>query len=404
MPIQIVVAGASGNVGSAAVRKLAELGNCGVKALTSQADEGVDLCYYSAYGKIEPLKQLANVEIVECDVNDAASLANVFEGATAVFLTSGNYHGKVQAEKNVIDSAVAAGCKYLVKLGTVASYTALDSEVQYVRFHAEIEEYLKATAGEMKWTVLCPNWLMSNHLGDIFSPSPFFIPFAHSGVVVYPVGVDAKVSMVDPRDVGDLAAAMPLMPDPSTYHGLKLDVSGPEEVCMSEIAALYTEALGRPIAAAKCTIEDWIAGVIARGLPEWLAIDVSKNFSRWDASNMAFPNSPAVMALAPPQRTMAQWVSEWAPPSGSPWVKDPSVTNASPPKAVPITSTTSPISDMLKAMELMEKNFNTLLNDSVIPAPLYARGAQPGGTFESEVPLLLMPSRFSLPRRETRIS
>lgn len=297
MPIQIVVAGASGNVGSAAVRKLAELGNCEVKALTR-----------SASGKIQPLKDLANVEIVECDVNDAASLAGVFEGATAVFLTSGNYRGQVQAEKNVIDAAVTAGCKYLVKLGTVASYTALDSEVEYARFHAEIEQHLEATAGEMKWTVLCPNWFMSNHLGDIFGTLP-------KGVVVYPVSVDAKASMVDPRDVGDLAAAMLLVPDPSTYHGLKLDVSGPEEVCVSQIAALYMEALGRPIAAVKCTIEDWIAGGVASGLPEWLATAVSKNFSKWDASKMAFPTSPEAMALAPPQRTMAQWVGEWAPRS-----------------------------------------------------------------------------------------
>ena len=200
---------------------------------------------------------------------------------------------------------VTAGCKYLVKLGTVASYTALDSEVEYARFHAEIEQHLEATAGEMKWTVLCPNWFMSNHLGDIFGTLP-------KGVVVYPVSVDAKASMVDPRDVGDLAAAMLLVPDPSTYHGLKLDVSGPEEVCVSQIAALYMEALGRPIAAVKCTIEDWIAGGIASGFPEWLATAVSKNFSKWDASKMAFPTSPEAMALAPPQRTMAQWVGEWA--------------------------------------------------------------------------------------------
>ena len=105
--------------------------------------------------------------------------------------------GQVQAEKNFIDAAVAAGCKYLVKLGTVRSYTSSDSVVEYARFHAEIEDYLETTAGAMKWTVLCPNWYMSNHLGDIFGTLP-------NSIIAYPLKSDAKATIVDPRDVGDL--------------------------------------------------------------------------------------------------------------------------------------------------------------------------------------------------------
>ena len=96
-----VVAGASGNVGSAAVRALASHAN--VRALTRS----------SASEKIAPLRELSKVEIVECDISDASSLRahQVFEGVTAAFLTCGNFRGQVEAEKSFIDAAVAGGVK-----------------------------------------------------------------------------------------------------------------------------------------------------------------------------------------------------------------------------------------------------------------------------------------------------
>ena len=82
--MSIVVAGASGNVGSAAVKKLAELGGVNVKALTRSG----------ASDKVGPLKELASVQIVECDIGDKSSLAGVLDGATAAFLTCGNFQGQ----------------------------------------------------------------------------------------------------------------------------------------------------------------------------------------------------------------------------------------------------------------------------------------------------------------------
>ena len=80
--MSIVVAGATGNVGSGAVRRLAELGGVSVKALTRAAGD-----------KAGPLKDLANVKIVECDIGDKSSLAGVLDGATGAFLTCGNFQG-----------------------------------------------------------------------------------------------------------------------------------------------------------------------------------------------------------------------------------------------------------------------------------------------------------------------
>jgi len=82
--MSIVVAGATGNVGRAAVQKLSELGGVSVKALTRAG----------ASDKVAPFKELSNVQIVECDIGDKASLDGVLDGATAAFLTCANFQGQ----------------------------------------------------------------------------------------------------------------------------------------------------------------------------------------------------------------------------------------------------------------------------------------------------------------------
>lgn len=296
--MMIVVAGASGNVGAATVKKLSELGGVSVRALTRD----------SASDKIASLKTLPNVEVVQCDLLDKASIATACSGVKAAVLTCGNNKQQVESEKNFIDCVKEAGCANLVKLGTVGLYTAKDSKSEYARYHAEVEEHLENTAGDMKWTVLRPNWFMSNHLGDIFGTLAV-------GIIAYPVGPEAKATIVDPRDVGDLAAKLVVAADPSVHHGMKLDVGGPEAVNLFQVAALYTESLGRPIQAVNCPKADWVAGAVKGGIPEWLAEAVTNNFPLWEEGKLSFASSPEVLVLAAPQRTMAEWVKEWAPRS-----------------------------------------------------------------------------------------
>jgi len=68
----------------------------------------------------------------------------------------------------------------------------------------------------------------------------------------------------------------------------------------------------------KPSVDEWIAAAVAGGFPEWLAKAVSHNFERWEAGDLAFSTSAEVLALAPPKRTMEDWVKEWAPRSPPP--------------------------------------------------------------------------------------
>jgi len=262
---------------------------------------------------------MTGVEVFTCNLNDKATIEAAFAGdVKAAFLANSNSREQGDQEKNFIDVAVAKGCPYLVKLGTVASYTSVDSDTEYARHHAVAEKHLESTAGSMKWCVLHPNWFMPNHLGDIFGTLP-------KGIIAYPVDGDVKCHMVDTRDVSDIAAKLLTANDPSQYHGKHMDISGPEGVSLNEVAQMYTEALGREIKAVKPTPEQWLehwslcdAGAKGAGFADWMAVAVSTNFPRWESGLFQFPTHPDCLAVSPPKRTMKQWVTEWAPKSPAP--------------------------------------------------------------------------------------
>merc|ERR1712048_863039 len=298
---KVLVTGATGNVGSQVAKHLSEAG-VSVKAMTRSAKGD----------KVKELQAMKNVEIVECDPLDKPSLTKAMEGVNAVFLVSANIKEQTQAEINVIDAAVAAGCTYLVENGAHYGYTSKDSPVIFGRFHHEIEEHLERVAGNMKWTVVHANYFMSNHLGDIFATLP-------NGNIVYPLDPSDKTRMIDPRDSGDAMAELLLASDPSKYHGKHLFLSGPEAITFGEIADLYAKELGRPIQFVTCPHEVWIQEVIKGGFfADWLADSVAYNFTVVKEGGFMHETSPELLELWKPRRTMQQWIKEWAPKSPPP--------------------------------------------------------------------------------------
>lgn len=295
----ILIAGGTGNVGSACVRALSGAG-VQVRVLTRDAMSE----------KAARLAALPKVTLVQGEYGDAASLQKALEGVSMAFLGNANTHTQVQEEKGFIDAAAASGsCKYLVKLGTcnVGDYM---QAIEYGRFHAEIEAHLRAT--NLEWTVLHPNDFMQNHLGDIFGTLPL-------GIVAYPFPVGAEATIVDTEDVGEVVAALLQAKDRSKHVGQHYDVAGPEPMTTGALAAMYTEALGRPIAAVQCSAEEWVANGVKAGFPDWFARAICTQFTDfWGTGKLNFPSSPAILELCPPRRTMKAWIEVHAPLSPKP--------------------------------------------------------------------------------------
>lgn len=288
--MRVVVAGATGNVGQAVVRALLDAGN-EVRALTRDCIKAEKI-----------LGSHERLTVVEGD--DGGALCTACLRCDAAYLSCANCEDQTAREIQFVDAARSAGVAFLVKLGTIRQYTSLTSEVEYARHHAAVEAHLEKAAGHMRWVVLSPNCFFLNHLADIFGSLPA------TSTIRYPLDADAPARLVDPRDVGDIAAEMLTRPeDYAGLHGKTLDISGPQEVRMGELAALYSEALNRPVTYERVSVEEWVAGA-SKALPAWLAKSVAHNFQLWNDGELCFATAPE--AVPAPARTMREWVAEWA--------------------------------------------------------------------------------------------
>lgn len=293
----VLVGGGTGNVGSAVVQALSSSGFA-VKVLSRDLSTA----------KASKLSHLPGVSCVQGDMSDATALASAFDGVTACFLGCSNSEQQVRDEVAFIDAAQSRGCRYLVKLGTCGApgYTSADSIIQYGRFHAEIEKHLSST--DLEWTVLRPNFFLQNHMADIFGSVP-------QGVVAYPLQPTSLARSVDVRDVGHLAAKLLMLsPDERRKHQGKIyDVCGPEAVSTTDVAAHFSAALGRPIAAVQIAAEEWSGNAEKAGFPGWLAQAVCRSFTDfWDKGLLDVPSSPEVLEIFPPLRTLKAWIEEHA--------------------------------------------------------------------------------------------
>jgi uncharacterized protein YbjT (DUF2867 family) len=182
----IVVTGATGNAGSEVVRALTARGfgvrgtgarGLGVRAFVRDREKARFL-----FGE--------DVELAVGDFADPGSVRAAFEGADAVLLSCGDDPRRVGWETAAIDAAVAAGVRRVVKLSAMAASPG--SPVAFWDWHGQVERHLRASGAG--WVILRANWYMSNVLAAAAG-------VAAAGRLYAPAG-DARIAMIDPRDVG----------------------------------------------------------------------------------------------------------------------------------------------------------------------------------------------------------
>ena len=137
----VMVTGATGNVGGAAVRELIARG-VAVRALVR--DPAADLP--------------AGVEVAVGDLDDAASIRAALDGVDRVLLSSGDGPHKVQQETAVIDSA--ANVELLVKASTIGARAG--SPLAPFDWHGRSEEHLRRSG--VPHVVLASGFYMTNLL------------------------------------------------------------------------------------------------------------------------------------------------------------------------------------------------------------------------------------------------
>lgn len=207
----ILVTGATGNVGGAAVRWLVQAGHpvrAGVRDLHAALPEGASP--------------------VRLDFEDPGTWPAALDGVTHMLLV-----------RPPAISDVASTLLPLLDAGSSLEHVAFASvmgvEDNPAIPHAKVEAHLRASG--VGWTMLRAGLFSQNLLGayraDIREDDRLFVP-AGKG----------RAAWVDARDVGEVGARALLDPD---TRGQAWDLTGPEALDFDAVAAILTDEIGRPI-------------------------------------------------------------------------------------------------------------------------------------------------------------
>ncbi|MTE15048.1 SDR family oxidoreductase [Nocardia aurantiaca] len=221
----IVVTGATGNVGSALMRELAEAGE---KVVAVSRGE-------------KPVNLPEGAEHRRADIGDPDKLAEAVAGARALFLLiTGPQLVEGPAPAEVLKTIAAEGVRRVVFLSSQGAATRPGSD-GYART-LEFEQALAAS--DLEWTVLRPGGFFTNTFAWIE-------PVRAERMIPAPFG-DVGLPQVDPRDIAAMAAAA-LRED--GHDRRAYTVTGPELVTPRQQAQALAAALGEPLRFVELTRE-----------------------------------------------------------------------------------------------------------------------------------------------------
>lgn len=241
----IVVTGATGQLGSGIVKALRQRVPADrIVASTRNPDKATDL----------------GVQVRRGDYTDAESLRQAFAGADQVLLISSNaaiYGGDPLVQhRTAIEAARSAGaCRILYTAHMAASPTSLFTPMHT---HAATEELLAACG--VPWTSLRNGFYATRAQQEATGAMK-------SGMIEAPQ--DGKVAYTTHGDLAEAAAV--ILADEGRFDGPTPALTGGESFDMSDLAALLTDLLGRPIQRQTVSNGELEAKITARGLPPMVA-------------------------------------------------------------------------------------------------------------------------------------
>ncbi|MFI5782990.1 NAD(P)H-binding protein [Nocardia sp. NPDC051570] len=195
------------------------------------------------------------VRVRHGDFSDPRSLAVAFEGATQVFIISASQTGSsaVELHTAAIDAARAAGAERI--LYTSHQGAAADSLFAPMPDHAATERYLASTG--------TPYTALRN--GFYAGTVPLLLGRAlETGELVAPV--DGPVSWTAHADLAEAAAI--ILADEGRFDGPTAPLVPPRALDLADVAEILGDLTGRTIRRVVADDSEWLAALIAGGVPQ----------------------------------------------------------------------------------------------------------------------------------------
>jgi len=220
--MMIVIIGATGTIGSALLKRLVDL-RVPVRALSREP--------HKLRIQIEKLDQ-SKIEIVAADASDPDCLRRAFAGASQLFLAMSNSPKQVEMETSIINIAVTAGIKHIVKISSPAFEKS--SPVAIAGWHLEIENVLRDSG--LTHTILRPYAFMQNLL--------HLVPMVAAQDAIFGSMGNSACNFIDCRDIADVAAEVLTNPNAA---GQIYTLTGSQTFSYAQIANKLSALLNRTI-------------------------------------------------------------------------------------------------------------------------------------------------------------
>jgi uncharacterized protein YbjT (DUF2867 family) len=255
----ILITGATGNVGRNVVEQLVKRG-ADVRALVR-----------------DPTKANlpSGVAVVQGDLLDVDALRGALTGVSTLFLLNAVVPDEFTQALIALNLAREAGIERIVYLSVIHS----DRYVNVPHFAGKFGVERMIESMGLSATILRPAYFMNNDL------TIKDVVLQHGA---YPMPIGGKgLAMIDARDIGEIAAIELIRREQSPVP-LPLDrinVVGPDTLTGANVAAIWSQVLGRPIAYGG----DDTAGFernLRQFMPPWMAYDMRLMSERFITDGM----------------------------------------------------------------------------------------------------------------------
>jgi uncharacterized protein YbjT (DUF2867 family) len=245
--MSILVIGATGTIGSLITQRLADAG-AEVKALVRQR------------GKRDfP----ADVTEVVADLTDIPSMRVALSSVRTLFLLNAVTPDEVTQALITLNLAHEAGIERIVYLSVI--HADKFTNVPHFTGKHTVERMIESL--DIPVTILRPAYFMQNDL---------MVQQTIQNYALYPMPIgSAGVSMIDARDIADVAVAELLRRDRASFalDRVTLELVGPQAVTGASVAKIWSSALGREITYGGDDVASFEKNMSSYG-PTWLAYDM----------------------------------------------------------------------------------------------------------------------------------
>ena len=266
----IVIVGASGAVGTPAIRHLSRMG-ASVRALTSNPRSA------------ERLSGLGVSETVIGDFRSDGDVARTLAGAESVFLVSPRFtEDEAEIGIRVVEAAKGEGVRHFVYSSAFHPQLAsMDHHATKLRIEEAVIE------SGLAFTIVQPSMFMQNVRVE-------WREVVENGVYRRPYSPHRKMSVIDTGDLGEAIARV--LTDP-TLRGGTYELCSGESLTHAEMAAIFSEVLGWEVTAQKRSLEDWRSWAAERGWAKWSIEAYARMCDHYDAHGYPGGNALALRAI-----------------------------------------------------------------------------------------------------------